>query len=351
MAVLRAAKYLPVAAASLLHLASCRVVIGDAAGPCDIYGAAKTPCVAAHSMTRALYRSYAGPLYKLRKVPQNTTTSIGLELTGGIANTSAHDSFCADAIACVVEVIYDQSPQKNHLGLEGPNQRGQNINPLRNIQDMGVNFSDPRSKVTLGGKPVYAAFFGGAPPGYDGKPFIGQGYSNRSARGTAQWDEPETIYAVMGGNYFGPNCCFDYGNAETWNKSGTKCTDGSMEAVFLGGQGKYPKVGADLENGIYGFPQKSRDPNISFPFVATMVKGNSNNHFSVKVGNAQMPRSLQTLYNGARPKGYEKMRKQGAIILGIGGDNSPWASGIFVSFELQQKICRALVRNNVARAV
>ena len=27
-------------------------------GPCDIYGAAGTPCVAAHSTTRALYASY-----------------------------------------------------------------------------------------------------------------------------------------------------------------------------------------------------------------------------------------------------------------------------------------------------
>ena len=26
------------------------------------------------------------------------------------------------------------------------------------------------------------------------------------------------------------------------------------------------------------------------------------------------------------------MKKQGAIILGIGGDNSPWAGGIFVRF-------------------
>ena len=43
------------------------------------------------------------------------------------------------------------------------------------------------------------------------------------------------------------------------------------------------------------------------------------------------------------------MRKQGAIILGIGGDNSPWASGIFVS-HIAATICRALIRNNVARA-
>ena len=66
--------------------------------------------------------------------------------------------------------------------------------------------------------------------------FIGQGYSNRSARGTAQGDEPESLYTVMGGNSApagSGNCCFDYGNAETWNTSGTTCTDGTMEAIYV----------------------------------------------------------------------------------------------------------------------
>eukprot|EP00666_Eupelagonemidae_sp_cell4sb_P017944 gene17944-biopygen6047 len=37
-----------------------------AAGPCDIYGGAGTPCVAAHSTVRALYAAYRGPLYQSR---------------------------------------------------------------------------------------------------------------------------------------------------------------------------------------------------------------------------------------------------------------------------------------------
>jgi len=36
-------------------------------------------------------------------------------------------------------------------------------------QDLGVNFTDPRSKTTLSGQKVYAAFFAGAPAGFDGK--------------------------------------------------------------------------------------------------------------------------------------------------------------------------------------
>src|SRR6185503_19829539 len=40
---------------------------------------------------------------------------------------------------------------------------------------------------------------------------------------------------------------------------------------------------------------------------------------------------LSTFYNGVRPNvaGYNPMRKEGAIILGIGGDNSIGAAGTF----------------------
>jgi hypothetical protein len=36
-------------------------------GPCDIYGAAGTPCAAAHSTTRALCASYKGALYQVTR--------------------------------------------------------------------------------------------------------------------------------------------------------------------------------------------------------------------------------------------------------------------------------------------
>ena len=47
-----------------------------------------------------------------------------------------------------------------------------------------------------------------------------------------------------------------------------------------------------------------------------------------RVSKDQM-RALQTLHDGARPKGYEVMKKQGGIVLGLGGDNSPWGGGIW----------------------
>src|SRR6476661_4393750 len=47
-------------------------------GPCDIYGAAGDPCVAAHSTTRALYASYNGPLYQVLRQSDGQTLDIGV---------------------------------------------------------------------------------------------------------------------------------------------------------------------------------------------------------------------------------------------------------------------------------
>jgi hypothetical protein len=63
-------------------------------------------------------------------------------------------------------------------------------------------------------------------------------------------------------------------------------------------------------------------------YVTAMLKGNSGNHYALKGGDAQSG-SLTTLYDGARPKGYSPQKKEGAIILGIGGDNSHTGEGTF----------------------
>lgn len=46
--------------------------------PCDIYAAAGDPCVAAYSTTRALYASYSGPLYQVKRQSDGKTLNIGV---------------------------------------------------------------------------------------------------------------------------------------------------------------------------------------------------------------------------------------------------------------------------------
>ena len=62
-----------------------------------------------------------------------------------------------------------------------------------------------------------------------------------------------------------------------------------------------------------------------------MVKGDAagKNHWTIKVGNAQSG-MLATPFDGQRPSSrYNPMRKEGAIGLGTGGDNSNGAQGNF----------------------
>jgi len=98
-----------------------------------------------------------------------------------------------------------------------------------------------------------------------------------------------------------------------------------MEAVYFGtgygGGGKGPWIGADLEVGIYGGPYNASDTALRQPFVTAMIKGGTDG-FAVKGGSAMSGGSLQKMYDGPRPEGYQPMRKAGAIILGVGGDNA-----------------------------
>src|ERR1051326_7349622 len=82
--------------------------------PCDIYASGGTPCVAAHSTTRALYASYNGPPYQVRRASASTTTNISTLSAGGYANAAAQDSFCTGT-TCVITEIYDQSGHGNNL--------------------------------------------------------------------------------------------------------------------------------------------------------------------------------------------------------------------------------------------
>ena len=180
------------------------------AAPCDIYAAGGTPCVAAHSMTRALYSAYAGPLYQLQRTPAagNARKDIAVRGAGGKADAAAHTAFCRDA-TCTVERIYDQSPRGNHLGIEQglPFLKGQ----PRGAHDRAVSFEDPRPKAMLGGQAIYAAYFEGVGNESEkhSKQWVGQGYSNRTAVGTAVGDEPQSMYAVLSGRTFNGGCCFE----------------------------------------------------------------------------------------------------------------------------------------------
>ena len=80
-------------------LAVVSLVIGidiatvSAQGPCDIFGAAGTPCVAAHSTVRALFASFSGALYMVRRTSDNVELNIYPISNGGVADSAAQTNF------------------------------------------------------------------------------------------------------------------------------------------------------------------------------------------------------------------------------------------------------------------
>ena len=308
--------------AALAVVAGAAGVASAAEGPCDILVAAGNPCVAAHSTVRALYAKYDGPLYNVTRSSDGKSANVGLLSAGGLADKAAHDAFCSK-LDCVISNVFDQSPMLNHLG-----QRHKLINASRHSITVGKDKT-----------PVYGMWFD---PGF--------GYHVDKTTGIATGNDPESIYAVMSGQNINGGCCFDYGNSESDN---TDDGCGTMEAIYFGnahwhgntGGGKVdgPWAGADLEQGMYyGGGEQTQVNNNSQPltheFVSLVLKGREDG-FTIKGGDATSG-TQATMYDGPRPVAkiagtcgktgtYQPMRKQGAIILATGGDNSNSAKGNF----------------------
>jgi hypothetical protein len=279
---------------------------GGSAGPCDIYAAANTPCVAAHSVVRALYGAYNGKLYQVRRT-DNTTKDILTLAPGGIADTAPEDTFCAGS-TCVLTVVYDQSGKGNDLWYQGSTQvpASTSSSPAKATTDT----------VTVGGHKVYSIYIS---PGncywHDG-----------SASGMPTGAQPEGMYMVTSSRHANGGCCFDYGNSETDRSAdGAGAMDSlnfSTTTAWGSGAGSGPWVMADLEYGLFAqgnTSKNSSDPTQTAPFVTAILKNNGTTEYALKGGDATSG-SLSTYYKGALPGGWSPMKKQGALILGCGGD-------------------------------
>ena len=206
--------------------------------PCDIYAAAKTPCVAAHSTVRSLYAKYAGALYRgetgvRRRHPKHRLAFGRLR--------ERRDARC----------ILRKHHLHHHQNLR-PISKAQRPRHLlrRDFKGPGPNGSDLGAAadalpVTAGGHQVYGVSIS-----------PGMGYRNNRTSGVAVNGKPEGMYMVSSGTHFNSGCCFDYGNAET---SGTDTGAGHMDAVnvsrdlngLTASNKPEPGVHADLENGVF----------------------------------------------------------------------------------------------------
>jgi hypothetical protein len=78
----------------------------------------------------------------------------------------------------------------------------------------------------------------------------------------------------------------------------------------------------DLEGGLFAQGDRNQNPNNptqTSAFVTAVTKNNGTTEFAIKGGDATSGK-LSTYYKGKLPDGYSPMKKQGAIVLGSGGD-------------------------------
>jgi non-reducing end alpha-L-arabinofuranosidase len=293
--------------------------------PCDIYADGGTPCTAAHSTVRALYSSYDGPLYQVRRTSDNQTKDIGVLTAGGFANAAEQDAFL-NGKPGTISKIYDQSPNKNDLIKAS---KGGFLN------NGGLEANATAAKITVNGYNVYGVY---TTSSWDND--VGAvGYRNNATKGVVTGNNAEGVYMVCSGKHYNEWCCFDYGNAQTNNTAKGPAT---MESVYFGdskqwgyGSGSGPWVMNDCEFGI----QAGVDPNgklgvwmgnttIVADYVTGIVKSDTSNIYAIRGGDA-VKDTLKTMYRGRQAPAYFPKKLEGAIILGIGGDNSHTGEGTF----------------------
>jgi len=287
--------------------------------PCDIYAAGGTPCIAAHSTTRALFGSYNGPLYQVQRSSDHAFADIGVLAAGGVANAAAQDSFCGSA-SCTITKIYDQSANHNDMPISWG---GFWPGPGANGADIGADAK--ALPITVGGQKAYGV-----------RVNQGVGYRVDHARGAPTGAQPEGIYMITSSNLVDQWCCFDYGSGENTHTDTGNATMNAIEwgtACWFGNcVGTGPWVEADLENGMYHTGSGSnKDPNnqgVHFPFVSAWEKNNGTSNFTLKYGNANSG-GLTTPYSGPLPNGYSPMKTDSSLLLGTGGDNSVTGVGEF----------------------
>ena len=319
---------------------------GRPQGPCDIYAAAGDPCVAAHSSTRALYASYNGPLYQVLRQSDGKTLDIGVVQPsatdgGGYADAAAQDKFCANTY-CWITTLYDQSGHGNHV-TQAP--RGPAGTPMVMGGFNNIPVAD-WAPVSIMGHKVYGVFIS-----------PGMGLRDDNPRGTAVDDQAEGQYWVVNGHHYNGGCCFDYGNGEIDSRDDDA---GTMETAYFGnatswyhGPAPGPWIMTDQENNLVGCVTTNGTKNCDLPIIkwrfVTATADGEPHHWRSMGGDAQSG-DLSVMFDGPRvSRQYDPMRKQGAILMGNGGDNSNGsdgtvyeaamtAAGTFPTQETQRKV-------------
>jgi hypothetical protein len=306
--------------------------------------AAGTPFVAAHSLTRAMFAAYKGPLFKVLRDSDKQEKDINPVAAGGLVDSSALNSFCSGT-ACKVTTLYDQSDNGNDMWrADDPNSNQPGTKKPCDLLDIEYWQMSDGTKVPL------AHERGWETPGAMWKD-KGQCLRNRDkTKNMPTGSKPQTTYSVFHGKYVNGGCCFNYGNTGNqvhYTGPGTLSALTFSKMVFWSkgtGQGPWPMV--DWETGVYagntakcgsGVPSGTtctatgENPNPSVPheIVTALFKHNGIDHWAIKSGNAKSGNLSVNIDLAALPKGYSPLKAEGGLGLGEGGAGDSGGSGGF----------------------
>jgi hypothetical protein len=301
-------------------------------GPCDIYAKGGTPCVAAYSTIRRLLSTYTGPLYQVRTGSNAQNTGTGGELKDvvqnaqGFADASAQDAICGTT-TCTVAKLYDQSGKGNDITVAKAGQTAGGENAGKDDFETIAN----KGALTVNGRDVYSLFMEAR-----------QGYrQTKAGNGMAIGDDPQGIYMLADGTRTGGACCWDFGNVTPDPKSYAE-----MNTLFFGqaywgrGAGNGPWFGADFEAGVWmggskpgdpgwgglddakNAPANMNNPTLKVKFALGFLKTNKGpERYALRMADISTASMVTTAYAGNYPS-TKKLGSKGAVVLGVGGDNS-----------------------------
>jgi len=270
-------------------------------------------------MVRRLSSTYSGPLYQVRK--GGATQDI--QAVNGFGDGASQDSYCGATDTCTVSILYDQSGNGNDLKVAPAGcytgGDGKAAQPDHE--------SDAKKRpLTISGHHVYALYM-----------IPQDGYRNNTAHNTPLGNTAQGIYEIADGTHYGFACCWDFGNVAPDN-----CNGSTMDTLFFGtaywdkGAGDGPWFMGDFEAGVWSMGTSPKmgagakpETNLNLPsstmeFAFGILKTTAG-QYTIRVGDATTG-SLTTAYDGPSPKPWDN---KGAIVLGVGGDNSNWSEGTF----------------------
>jgi hypothetical protein len=310
--------------------------------PGDVAKAAGTAFVAAHAMTRTLFASYTGPLFKALRDSDKQEKDIGIVAATGIVDLAALNTFCSGT-TCKVTTLYDQSGNGNDMwrGDTAANAPMDNGEAPKLCDLMAIDYW----QLADGTKMPIAVETGAM---WKDK---SQCLRNRDkTKNMPTGSKPQTTYAIFHAKYLNNNCCFNYGNTGKlihYTGPGTLSALNFSQITFWSkGTGNGPWVMVDWEQGVYAgntakcgsgaaptadctTTGENPNPSVTFDVVTTLFKHDGVNHWAMKNGNAKSGALAVSIDLPTLPKGYSPLKVEGGLGLGEGGAGDTNGTGAF----------------------